>query len=215
MSSAAENRAFYDVDEFPLLADLTGKWLAIREEFLALHAPVMPLHRFGKTYRQIGEEIQAYLEQGGEFGWVTGWGKHGANPAWIQYPLVAFGMAPAWVKDAMPLTLELLRPIPGIQTCALVTLKAGGSLHCHHHPEFREHGLLLLHLTLDAAAERNYAYLNVAGQWRQHTPGGVLVFDGAEDHFVVNESPVDRTILYLEFYHQELAGRRTEPSGAP
>jgi aspartyl/asparaginyl beta-hydroxylase (cupin superfamily) len=190
---------YHPVEAFPLIAELAGKWLAIREEFLALDAPLTPLHRFGKTYAEVGRDVQAYIEQGGEYGWMAGWGKHGANPAWLQYPLIAFEQPSPFVMETMPLTLELLRPIPAIQTCALVTLKAGGALPVHDHPEFRQHGFLLLHLTLDAAAERNYAYLNVAGEWRQHAVGSAIVFDGAEDHFVVNESAADRTILYLEF----------------
>lgn len=198
------NRSFYELDEFPRLADFAGHWLTIREELLALRAPVTPLHRFGKTYREVGQEVQAYMEGGGEYGWMAGWGKHGANPAWLQYPLLAFEVPSPFVMKTMPLTLELLRPIPAIQTCALVTLKAGGALPVHAHPEFREHGFLLLHLTLDAAREKNYAYLNVGGEWRQHAVGSAIVFDGAEDHFVVNESSVDRTILYLEFGKDEL-----------
>jgi beta-hydroxylase len=199
--------AFYPLEEFPLIEKLAASWLTIREELLALDAPVTPLHRFGKNYREVGQEIQAYMAGGGEYGWMAGWGKHGANPAWLQYPLIAFEQPSPWVMDKMPLTLQLLRDIPSILTCALVTLKPGGSLPCHDHPEFREHGLLLLHLTLDAAPERNYAYLNVNGEWRQHAPGSAIIFDGADDHFVVNESPADRTILYLEFGKDALMRR--------
>ncbi|HWM84686.1 MAG TPA: aspartyl/asparaginyl beta-hydroxylase domain-containing protein [Kofleriaceae bacterium] len=201
-------QAYYPLEDFPLIEALAGKWLTIREEFLALDAPVTPLHRFGKTYREVGQEVQAYMAAGGEYGWMAGWGLHGANPAWLQYPLIAFDSPSPFVMDTMPLTLELMRDIPAIKTCALVKLKAGGALPVHQHPEFREHGLLLLHLTLDAAAEKNYAYLNVDGEWRQHAVGSAIVFDGACDHFVVNESAADRTILYLEFGKEELMRRR-------
>ena len=204
MGVTAGTPAFYALEDFPRLEELARSWLVIREELLALDAPLTPLHRFGKTYADVGREVQAYMEQGGEYGWMAGWGKHGANPAWLQYPLIAFERPSPFVMDTMPLTLELLRDIRAIQTCALVTLKSGGALPCHDHPEFREHGFLLLHMTLDAATERNYAYLNVRGEWREHAVGSVHIFDGAEDHFVVNESAADRTILYLEFGKETL-----------
>jgi Aspartyl/Asparaginyl beta-hydroxylase len=72
-------------------------------------------------------------------------------------------------------------------------------LPLHNHPELREKGLLQMHLTLDAAASCNYAYINVDGHFRQHRPGDAFVFDGSCDHFALNASTQMRTILYLEF----------------
>jgi hypothetical protein len=58
---------------------------------------------------------------------------------------------------------------------------------------------LQLHLPIITAKEQNYAYLNVNGEFRQHTAGEPIIFDGSLDHFVLNESPSDRIILYMEF----------------
>lgn len=93
----------------------------------------------------------------------------------------------------------MLSKIEGIKICAFVKLKARALLPCHTHPEIHEEKLLQLHLPLVTASERNYAYLNVMGEFRQHRCGEPIVFDGSLDHFALNESDVDRTILYMEF----------------
>ena len=59
--------------------------------------------------------------------------------------------------------------------------------------------LLQFHLPIITAPERNYAYLNVMGEFRQHVEGEPIIFDGSLDHFAINESDVDRTIVYMEF----------------
>ncbi|GLZ23056.1 aspartyl/asparaginyl beta-hydroxylase domain-containing protein [Burkholderia plantarii] len=56
-----------------------------------------------------------------------------------------------------------------------------------------------MHITLDAASERGFAYLNVAGHFNQNRVGNAIVFDGSLDHFALNASPQPRTIFYLEF----------------
>jgi beta-hydroxylase len=92
-----------------------------------------------------------------------------------------------------------LSDVPGVKVAAFVRLAPDGFLGAHRHPELREEGLLQMHLTLEAADEANYAYLNVEGEFRQHVPGEGFVFDGSLDHFALNASPEDRVILYLEF----------------
>lgn len=56
-----------------------------------------------------------------------------------------------------------------------------------------------MHITLDAASERGFAYLNVAGHFNQNRVGNAIVFDGSLDHFALNASPQPRTIFCLEF----------------
>ena len=61
-----------------------------------------------------------------------------------------------------------------------------------------------MHLPLETAPEANYAYLNVNGQFRQHVLGQPIVFDGSLDHFALNASHCDRTVLYVEFERDKL-----------
>lgn len=192
-------KAYYELSEFPGLSILEKAWTTIRDEYLALDVPLTPVHRFQKTYREVAEEMRAYLESGGAYGWMTGWGAETVNHDWIQYSLMGFGRVMPAVLETMPRTVALLDELPGVQTAAIAKLKAGGSLACHRHADIQSRGLLLLHLTLDAPTERNYAYLNVAGEFRRHTVGSIHVFDGGLDHFAINESDGDRTIFYLEF----------------
>jgi beta-hydroxylase len=85
-----------------------------------------------------------------------------------------------------------------------IRFTGASSLNTHRHPELYEQDLLQFHVTLDAATERNFAYLNVAGIFNQNMTGNAIVFDGSLDHFALNASPADRTILYMEFERSKL-----------
>jgi hypothetical protein len=61
-----------------------------------------------------------------------------------------------------------------------------------------------MHVALSEISSRNYAYFNVAGEFRQYTSRNAFVFDGSNDHFAVNASSEERVILYLEFSKDKL-----------
>jgi len=197
---------YYDVHRFPALQELLENWNLVQEEFLQLKAPVMPLSRGEKGHDEVLADLHAYVEQGNAFGWIEGWGKNGPNPDWVQYGLLAFDMEIPYVDPVLSQTMAMLRKIDGIKVCAFAKLNAGAMLPVHAHPEIDEESLLQLHLPLVTATERNYAYLNVAGEFRQFVTGQPIIFDGSLDHFVLNESPTDRVILYMEFSRKLLAG---------
>jgi len=187
---------FHPLDAFPKLQVLGRHWTSIREEFLALHAPVLGIDRVDKTHEEVFAELGRHLRAGGEYGWLLGWPD---NPNWIQYALVLDDEPLPFLREAFPRTLALLGELSGIKVCGFSQLKPHGFLSTHRHPELAEQNLLQCHLTLDAPTQGNYCYLNVAGEFRQHTNGTMFVFDGSLDHFAVNASAAPRTILYLEF----------------
>lgn len=86
---------------------------------------------------------------------------------------------------------------------ALSRMKPNTILPVHNHPELLEEGLLQFHITLNAAIQYDFSYLNLNGEWHRNKLGEAFVFDGSLDHFALNASPQDRIILYIEFYSQQ------------
>jgi aspartyl/asparaginyl beta-hydroxylase (cupin superfamily) len=200
--------AFYSIEDFPQLHDLTQHWQTIREEFLALKAPLLELDRVDKDHAMVHAEMMEHLEGGGEYGWLMGWDNDGtANLKWLQYALTVFGSPIPFAVPAMPRTIELITAIPGIRTSALLTLKPHTLLSAHKHETLHDDGVLLYHLTLDVPHEGNFAYLGVEGEIRQNQLGSGMVFDGSLDHFAFNAGTQDRTILYMEFEAETLRAK--------
>ncbi|MCD2175097.1 aspartyl/asparaginyl beta-hydroxylase domain-containing protein [Rhizobium sp. C4] len=190
---------FYDLNLFPQLASLRDKWTVIRDEALALAAPRTPIHRVGKRHEEVYGEVALHVQNGGSYGWLDGWGRDGANNDWLQYGLIYKDKPIEFLDRQVENTIALLSKIDGINVAAFLKLKPNSLLPTHNHPELRDLGLLQMHLTLDAASSRNFSYLNVEGEFRQHVPGEAFVFDGSNYHFALNASDADRTILYIEF----------------
>ena len=196
--------AFYTIDEFPRFRELCDNWQIIKEEFLQINAPLMNVHRHAKKQEEVIKQVQSELENGNTYGWVRGWGKEGINDDWIQYAIFSNNsdvnkMLEPFINRLIPRTLEMLKRINGIKICAFVKLKTHSMLPCHTHAGIYKESLLQFHLPIITAPERNYAYLNVMGEFRQHVEGEPIIFDGSLDHFAINESDIDRTIVYMEF----------------
>ncbi|CAA0116853.1 Uncharacterised protein [BD1-7 clade bacterium] len=201
MHTPPASSAFYALEDFPTLQALTGQWHIIADEAEALTRHTMPIDRIQKSHVQVHEEILQYMDNGGEYGWTLGFGGvFGPNPNWLQFGLVLHDHPVAFAQSVMPQTLALLASISGIHVAALVRMKPQTLLPTHVHAELKPQQLLQYHLTLRCAAEHNFAYLNVDGEFRQHTAGNAFVFDGSRPHFAVNASHAERWILYLEFH---------------
>ena len=198
--------AFYSLSDFPALEQLSRHWRVVREEFLALDLPVLDIDRVNKSHQEVYEEFLEHLANGGRGGWVLGWdgdqgseGSEEANPDWLSYGLVVFDELVPGASENMPRSCALFADLQGIKTAALVKMQPHLLLTTHRHPELERENLLQMHQAVDAAEEGNYAYLNVAGEFFQHNMGEACIFDGSLDHFALNASTQERTILYLEF----------------
>ncbi|MGI4859536.1 MAG: aspartyl/asparaginyl beta-hydroxylase domain-containing protein [Janthinobacterium lividum] len=201
---ASNRQAFYELDDFPRLAAIADAWPAMHAEFSRLDAPIMPINRQGKSHETVVREVVQHVSSGHTYGWMHGWGMDGPNRDWMQYGLVAGGKAVPWAVSTMPETVRLLASTTGVQTAALSWLRKHTLLSTHTHPELERERLLQMHVTLTETDERNYAYFNVAGEFRHYSSRNAFVFDGSNDHFAVNASSTDRVILYLEFKRDAL-----------
>ncbi|MCV4269345.1 aspartyl/asparaginyl beta-hydroxylase domain-containing protein [Pseudomonas capsici] len=191
--------AFYALEDFPQLANLVAHCSVIQEELATLDAPLLEIDRTNKQHQQVHEELTEHLQQGGDYGWLKGWGAEGGNRDWTQYALLFRDTPIGPAQATMPRTLELFKPLKGIKVVALARMAPHSFLSLHRHPELTNEGLLQMHITLSAANEANYSYLNVAGEFYHQKPGTGAIFDGSLDHFAVNATPVQRTIIYMEF----------------
>ncbi len=192
--------SFYDSQEFPALETLAKNWDIIRDEYRELEAPQLDIDRVDKLHEEVYKEVEKHVAKNGKYGWLQGWSQDGRpNKGWTQYGMVILDSAVPFIQNEMSRTIKMLLEIKGIKVCALSKLKAQSFLPSHQHPEIHDEGLLQMHLTLEAPQEKNYAYLNVGGKFVQHNNGQMIIFDGSLDHFAVNASTTDRTILYMEF----------------
>jgi aspartyl/asparaginyl beta-hydroxylase (cupin superfamily) len=207
-----ERKKFYSLDEFPGLNKLVDSWYIIREEFDLLKAPLMEINRNGKSHYEVQNEVVKKVLGGASYGWIEGWGQgqereqEQGNRDWTQFGLVVDDLPVPFAAGAMPKTQNLLRGVRGIHVAALSRMAPHSLLSTHRHPELPERGLLQLHIGISAPESRNYAYFNVAGEFRQHVDGSAFVFDGSHDHFAVNCSDFERVILYVEFYRDIVGG---------
>jgi hemolysin-activating ACP:hemolysin acyltransferase/aspartyl/asparaginyl beta-hydroxylase (cupin superfamily) len=205
-----EDTSFFPLERFPGLVDLQRHWQEIRDELHCLDFDELHIHRDGKSHVEVAAEVEAYVRKGGQYGWLKGWGDEAQRRKWTQLGLVVQDQEVPYLRGRMRRTMQLLGRMSGIKVAALLKMKPGTFLETHTHPELAEQGLLQMHLTLEAAETRNFAYLNVDGAFQQHVPGEAFVFDGSKPHFAVNASDQDRVILYLEF-DPVLAKRIREP----
>ena len=195
--------AYYLVDDYPALHDICRNWEIIRNEFLALNPPLMQISR-GTSWDIDMQNVAEAIKNGINYGWIKGWGPEGLSDKWLNYGLTTFNeqfneLIKGEFINHLPKTYEMIRKIKGVKICGYANLKPFSILHCHNHWEIYDEGLLQFHLPIVTAVEQNYAYLNVRGEFRQHICGEPIIFDGSLDHFVLNESPSDRIILYMEF----------------
>lgn len=201
----SDRTPFHANNEFPILKELCDNWQIIQQEFSRLDPPVMNVNRASSNYYdEVIENVKLELQNGNDYGWIIGWGKEKGNDSWLQYGLMCYddsvnAVIESFIGTLIPKTLGMLKKIRGIRVCAFTKLKAHSIIPYHRHPEHIDESILLFHLPIITAQERNYTYLNVMGEFKQYQQGEPIIFDGSFDHFVVNESDVDRIILYVEF----------------
>jgi aspartyl/asparaginyl beta-hydroxylase (cupin superfamily) len=182
---------FFNPGGFPFAAELQRSWSDLREECLALAAPMRDVHRIGAV-EGFAEMLLA------NNGWTPSWqvGSDQANADWLTFGLSYKGMLPDRLPEMMPKTSRLLARLRGSEVCALSLMKPGTFILPHRHPEL-EGRLLTLHLGLHVEPQRSY--LCVGGETREEAEGRVILFNAGREHFAVNMGRTNRIILYLEF----------------
>ena len=194
-------QAFYLLSEFPELQELQESWQIIKSELIQLTSPHLNIGRHGKTIEQVFVEVNNHINNGGEYGWVKGL----ADGGWWNFGMLIEDEPIPYIENLMPKTLNILKKLAGIKICALSKMNGPSLIPEHSHPEIHEENLLQFHITLETPKNSpNSTYLNVNGEFCQNIEGKSIIFDGSLNHFAVNASNQDRTILYIEFYKDKL-----------
>jgi aspartyl/asparaginyl beta-hydroxylase (cupin superfamily) len=182
---------FEDPSKFAFIDAFRSRWRLIRQELRELDAPLLTLHRIGPVELY----AEALLKNNG---WTPSWQVDSTEPNhdWLTYGLSYKGMLPDGMAETMPVTSRLLSRLQGCAVAAFSRMGPRGFIAPHKHPEM-EGRLLTMHLGLDVVPRRSY--ICVDGEMREQREGGVLIFHGAADHFSINMSDSDRTVLYMEF----------------
>jgi beta-hydroxylase len=169
-------RTFFEVSEFPWVAEVEAAFPAIRAELDALLARRDEIPNF----QEISTD-QRVLTEGAD---------------WKTFFFWAYGHEAGENTARCPATARALRGIPGMRT-AMFSILAPGK----HVPEHRGpwKGVLRYHLALRVPGEPGQARIRVGSESRAWVEGRSLVFDDSHPHEVWNDVPAHRAILFVDF----------------
>ena len=171
--SSKKNQVYLDVQDFPELAILQENWEVIRDEVYAL----MDNERIRASdkYDDIG--FNSFFRTG-----------------WKRFYLKWYGDYLPSALVTCPKTLALLKTIPKLNGAMFALLPKGGHLAPHRDPYA---GSLRYHLGLITPnSEKCRIYVDgIAYHWKD---GESVIFDETYIHSAVNESDIDRVILFCD-----------------
>jgi aspartyl/asparaginyl beta-hydroxylase (cupin superfamily) len=205
-NNMASRVAIHNLGDFPKLDELADHWQVIKKEYLAVKQPTLDVSR-SKFFSH--KEVVDHMESSNQYGWLTGWSvKGGEDPNWLSLMLMLEDKPCKDAEFAYPNIIRLLKGVKGIKVAALNKLMPHSMISAHNHAELIEERLLQYHCCLYAPEENSFNYLNVDGVFIQQKEGLSYVFDGAHQHFALNESKDERVILYVEFYEDYLRHKK-------
>jgi len=142
-----------------------------------------------RNWRRIREEMEALGEEG-FLRWPT---RSGYTGTWKVFPLYARGVRLGQPERLCPLTVGLLRSVPGLQHAGFSRLLPG--THIEPHRGF-SNVVLRYHLALDVPAGCGF---RIGGRERHWREGESWVFDDTCLHEAWNVGSRPRTVLLLDF----------------
>lgn len=173
--SKVGDKAFFDVKDFPWVADIEADWKKARAELDA----ILPYAAHLPNYQDISREITAISQDDG----------------WKTYFFYAYGIkAPANCRRC-PETAKLLKRIPGMKTGFYSILAPGKRLPPHHGP-FK--GVLRLHLALLIPEPAEKCGIRVGTETCHWQEGKVMIFDETYEHEAWNDTEGLRVVLFVD-----------------
>ena len=181
---------FFDTALFPRFVSLLKHWEAIRDEALAI-MPDMNLRRTHPSFEHPStQKFMQDMFDAGNSGWSHAWAKDGG---WRNYALIMHDeVIPGVTEQLCPLTVRLLKTMPGIRLCGFSRLAPNARIESHVDHTGLGNGSLSFHMYLSG-----YARMRVVDEWVEHIPGTLQVFDSNVHHEVENGDE-DRIILYID-----------------
>lgn len=114
---------------------------------------------------------------------------------WQTFNLIMFGHDVPKNAARCPITISLLRQIPGMQSALFSIIAPGAYIPPHNDPA---KGVIRYHLALQVPQDREYCFICVNGQKYHWTEGEGVLFDDVYDHWVVNDTDEYRVILFVD-----------------
>lgn len=171
--SAVPGRPFVSTDAFPDLAILRENWQTIRDEAVALYRDGQITG--SKRYDDIG--FNSFFRRG-----------------WTRFYLKWYGDFLPSAGGACPNTVKLLKQTRSVHAAMFAMLPAGGNLGRHRDPYA---GSLRYHLGL-VTPNNERCRITVDGTEYSWRDGQDVIFDETYLHSAVNESDLDRIILFCD-----------------
>lgn len=172
--SGVPNKPFFKPEQFPDLQTLTANWEMIRDEGLA-------------------------LVEGGQVRAATGHNDVGFHTffkrGWKRFYLKWYGHPIPSALAGCPKTVALLNTLPSVHGAMFTYLPAGGRIGAHRDPFA---GSLRYHLGLKTP-NSDKCWIAVDGEKASWRDGEAMVFDETYVHDALNETDVDRLILFCDF----------------
>lgn len=159
---------FRGVECFHFLRPIAQAWRQIRREYDDLEDRMQPWP-------------EAFLHNGG---WFAG--------------ALVFNRQPMPLAKHAPITMDLVRQVPGVFIAGFSILRPGAVIEPH--VGYTDH-VLRSHLGLST---NDKAFIEVGGERRQWRDGELFVFDDTVSHHAANPGATDRVVLILDFDRGDL-----------
>jgi aspartyl/asparaginyl beta-hydroxylase (cupin superfamily) len=174
-----EKKVFYsDIEKqevFPTSKILEKNWKKIREEFTQLNV----------LNNNIGNIGQRFINQDKDF-WK----------GWTTFELRSFDKDNEENMKSCPILANILKSDPNISTAFFSILEPGKTIPSHYGP-FK--GILRYHLSLKIPPkESGDCFISVDEETYDWQEGEGVLFDESYKHFVKNDTPYYRVILFLD-----------------
>ena len=169
-------RTFFDTKDFPWVSQVEKHWIDIRRELDSLLNAIESLPAF--------QEIQPEQSD------ISN------NADWKIFPLCAYGWWPESSAARCPITVEVLKNIPGIKAGMFSIFKSGKIVPPHFGPYC---GVLRYHLGVKIPNNYELCGIRVGKDTKFWREGKSLIFDDTHDHEAWNHSDDVRVVLFIDF----------------
>jgi beta-hydroxylase len=171
--SAVPNKPRVPIERFPELKLLTDNWQTFREEGMALYRAGHV--KASKEHDDLG--FNSFFRRG-----------------WKRFYLSWYGEPHPSAQALCPKSVAILRQAPTVKAAMFALLPDGGKLMAHRDPYA---GSLRFHLGL-VTPNNEKCRIYIDGEPYSWRDGEAIVFDETYIHSAINESGVDRLILFAD-----------------
>jgi hypothetical protein len=114
---------------------------------------------------------------------------------WKTYNLILFNQDVPKNSEKCPITVSLLKRVPGVQSALFSIIAPGTYIPPHRDPA---KGVIRYHLALKVPKDRKNCYINIDGYNYHWEEGKGILFDDVYDHYVRNDTKEERVILFVD-----------------